>query len=122
MATEEQHKALQLLTAYEGGERATCEQFGRVLVCDIDGKRFQIDPDATFIRGPGGTVTDLAELEHRLTHPEDFQADPPDDEYEPEFTGSLYRADDDRWGEGTWDYGSGRDHAAQKRWERDGAL
>ena len=124
-ANDLQQKAMKAIGELHNGELA-CQMAGRTLVCEVEGVEgnFKIDPDASFIAEPSGRITDLAELEQRISNPELFAADPfyePDDEYEAEFTGrSPYRAssatDDPSMARGTDD--DAHAFAAQQRADR----
>ena len=110
--TSDQQRTLAVLSLLHNHETVEAQMAGSTLICRVDGEEgvWSVDADARFIREPDGRVTDLAELSHLAEHPEDFASDPryddpPDDEYEAEFTGrSIYRAstasDDDLMGRG----------------------
>ena len=112
-----QNEALALISYLYKGASIECEKLDHLLICQVAGEegKWRIDREASFIREPSGRITDLAELDVLVRYPDTFAArpeyDPPDDEYEAEFTGrSVYRAstasddygmatgmDDDAW-------------------------
>lgn len=92
-----QREALQVLSVLHAGESIEAQMAGDTLVCRIGDEEgvWTISKDASHITEPDQRRTDLQELAGLLACPEDFapESDPPDDEYEAEFTGrSPYRA------------------------------